>query len=177
MGVIDTIALNFIHKGQSLIDYEKFIDNLSPETKNNIYKRQVNQNFIKPINTSNRIKLDKIKSFQKSLLKSKIHITNHLGTPFLESISMNIPTILILKNYEDYLRDNVVDFFNELRDVNIIFENPTKASKHINKYYNSINSWWMTEKTQRVLINFRFKFCFSSNDWKKKWLNEMKNHI
>ena len=177
LGVIDTIALNFIHKDQSLIDYEKFIDNLSSETKNNIYNRQVNQSFIKPINSKNKIKLDKIKSFQKSLLKSKIHVTNHFGTPFLESISMNIPTILILKNYEDYLRDNVVDIFNELRDVNIIFENPMQASKHINKYYNSINSWWMTEKTQRVLKNFRFKFCFSSKDWKKKWLNEMKNYI
>ena len=98
--------------------------------------------FLRELKLQNNIKDDTYNDFQKSLKDTRIHITNHFGTPFLESIAMNIPTIMILNNYENHFRDEVLKIINEMKSQKIIFDNSKLASQHINKFYNSVNEWW-----------------------------------
>jgi putative transferase (TIGR04331 family) len=172
-GLLETIHLYFIEKQNIIEDSNKVLKGLLPEIKESLVKRELKQDNLITMQLNYRLKEDKIKDFHISLYKSKIHLTNHFGTPFLESISMNIPTVLFLSNFKDYLRDEVIDIFLELKDANIIFDNPKLASTHINKYYDSIDDWWLKDSTQQIITKFKSKFCISDSNWKNIWLKEL----
>jgi putative transferase (TIGR04331 family) len=170
-----TNNLYFMRRENITDDSNQFIKNLSTTLKQNFFKRELRDNFLREMKFESKNKDDSFKNFHKSLYHSRIHVTNHFGTPFLESLSMGIPTILFLNNFEDYLRSDVLNLFKQMESVNIIFDDPISASDHINKYYDSINTWWMRESTQAVLRKFRARFCYSSSNWKEKWLKELTN--
>lgn len=170
-----TNNLYFMRRENITDDSNQFIKNLTTTLKQNFFKRELRDNFLREMKFESKNKDDSFKNFHKSLYYSRIHVTNHFGTPFLESLSMGIPTILFLNNFKDYLRSDVLNLFKQMESVNIIFDDPISASDHINKYYNSINTWWMSESTQVVLREFRARFCYSSSNWRGKWLKELTN--
>ena len=172
-GLLETIHLHFIEKQNIIENSNTVVKELLPEIKDCLVKRELKQDNLIIMQLNYRLTEDKIKDFHTSLYNSKIHLTNHFGTPFLESIAMNIPTVLFLSNFKDYLRDEVIDIFLELKHANIIFDNPKQASTHINKYYDSIDDWWLKDSTQRIITKFKSKFCFSDSNWKNIWLKEL----
>ena len=174
-GALDTQNLYFIKRENITDDSNQFIKNLTIPLKQNIYKRELSDTFLREMKLESKMKDDTFKNFHKSLYYSRIHVTNHFGTPFLESLSMGIPTILFLNNFEDYLRSDVLNLFKQMKSANIIFDDPILASDHINKYYDCINTWWMSESTQAVLRKFTARFCYSSSNWREKWLKELTN--
>ena len=172
-GLLESVYLHSISKQKIIEDSNKVIKGLNPRIKSFMFKRETKLEYLITMKLQTNLKVDKIKNFHSSLCNSKIHLTNHLGTPFLESMAMNIPTVLILSNFKDYLRDEVVNIFLELKHANIIFDNPKLASTHINKYYDSIDDWWLKGSTQSLVKKFNSKFCISHSNWKNIWLNEL----
>lgn len=172
-GLLETIHLHLIKKHKIIEDSNTVVNELLSEIKDCLVKRELKQDNLTTLHLNDGLREDKIKDFHTSLYNSKIHLTNHFGTPFLESISMNIPTVLFLSNFKDYLRDEVIDIFLELKDANIIFDNPKLASTHINKYYDSIDDWWLKDSTQQIITKFKSKFCISDSNWKNIWLKEL----
>ena len=169
-GIIESLHLNYVEKEIITNNTDEFIQNVDPKIKQKKFKMELKYNFMRELKLQNNIKDDTYNDFQKSLKDTRIHITNHFGTPFLESIAMNIPTIMILNNYENHFRDEVLKIINEMKSQKIIFDNSKLASQHINKFYNSVNEWWERDTTQFVLKKFRNKFCITSENWKKSWL-------
>ena len=119
------------------------------------------------------IKLDKQKNIYKSLSDTRIFLSDHLGTSFLESIEANIPSFLILNKSSYKFRDDFIDIFNELVKLRIIFFSPEKASHFIDKNYKNIDSFWEDQKIQSLrkkLINSHY---LTSNNWTKEFINTL----
>ena len=76
-------------------------------------------------------------------------------------------------NYKDYLKEDVIEIFEELQNTKIIFDNPKTASEHINFYYNNIDAWWLKDSTQKALSKFKLKFCDHNLNWKNIWVKEL----
>ena len=88
------------------------------------------------------------------------------GTSFLETISLNKPSILILSKelYKDHLRKSAIQYFKNLEKVKIIFTSVEQFIDFISKKNFSINEWWEDKNTQKARKDFCIQFCRKSKE-------------
>ena len=80
------------------------------------------------------------------------------STGYLETLNLNLPTILIFDDQYCKIRKNVKNYFLLLEEANILFKSPKNAAKFINKNYKFIDTWWKSEKVQKAIKTFSNKF-------------------
>ena len=87
-------------------------------------------------------------------------------TTYLESLKMNIPTIIFLnKKYPNGLiNKNAMKDFQKLEDVGILYYSPESAALAINKMGDNIDEWWFTPEVQSVREEFCYKFAKNFNN-------------
>ena len=96
--------------------------------------------------------------------KFKINIETVNSTGYLETLNLNLPTILIFDKQYCRVRKTAKKYFLLLEKANILFENPKNAAKFINKNYKSIDNWWNSKKVQNAIKIFTNKFAKKTND-------------
>mgnify|MGYP001328063222 CR=1 FL=1 len=104
---------------------------------------------------------------------AKIYFATYNGTGYLESLSMNIPTILFSNPFDEKLRNSCMEDFELLRKNKIFFTDPISATDHINQVWDDVNKWWYSENVQRA----REKFCFKFSRTNSKILKDIKEII
>ncbi len=100
----------------------------------------------------------KITSFFK---KGCLQICTYNGTTLLESLSLNIPTIIFLRG--DTVRQSASPHFDKLKSARILFDNPYDAAKHINEIWDDIPAWWESDKVYSARREFCNQYCYSDN--------------
>ena len=154
------------------------INNLRDDIKKNLIVR------LKPVgkgwNEKERFedllskKIDDGKKPIFSVVKNaKIYFATYNGTGYLESLSMNIPTILFSNPFDEKLRNSCMEDFELLRKNKIFFTDPISATDHINQVWDDVNKWWYSENVQRA----REKFCFKFSRTNSKILRDIKKII
>ena len=96
--------------------------------------------------------------------KFKINIETVNSTGYLETLNLNLPTILIFDKQYCRVRKTAKKYFLLLEKANILFKNPKNAAKFINKNYKSIDNWWNSKKVQNAIKIFTNKFAKKTND-------------
>ena len=91
---------------------------------------------------------EKKTDFYPMLKKSKLTVYTYFATTFFESISANIPTILILPYSYNIFNNETDRIMKKLKKANIFFTDYKSAAKFINNNWNNIDSWWNNKKTQ-----------------------------
>jgi putative transferase (TIGR04331 family) len=87
--------------------------------------------------------------------RSRIYISTYNATTFLESFTMNVPTVIFWNpNYWE-LRDSAIPFFEELKKVGIFHERPESAASHVAAIWDDVDAWWTSLEVKAV----REKFC------------------
>jgi len=86
--------------------------------------------------------------------KSKLTVCTYFATVFFESMSANIPTILILPYSYNIFNNETDRIMKRLKKANIFFTDYKSAAKFINSNWNNIDSWWNNKKTQTEKNNF-----------------------
>ena len=105
------------------------------------------------------------KHIDKLVKKSKLVIQTYESTGVLNTLSQNIPTILIWeKHLLDGLNTTAQKYFKILIDNNILFTDYEIASKFINKVWYNIDSWWLDDKTQEAIRKFCNQYSKSCDD-------------
>ena len=85
------------------------------------------------------------------------------STPFLQTISLNFPSIVIWNKLNNPIRKEAIKYIGLLHKNKILFYDPKKAAKFINKIWeNDINEWWLSNKTQYAIK--KFSEIFSKNN-------------
>jgi putative transferase (TIGR04331 family) len=137
----------------------------------NIHKRIVDNNFGWAIDIKNIKLID-------SLKESKIAISTYNATIFLETLSMNFPTLVYFdfKYYE--IREDAQESISILLDANILHKSAVNAYQFLNSLNGEIESWWFSNSVQNARLVFCNKFARASsnciNEW-KIFLNNNKN--
>lgn len=116
-----------------------------------------------PIKKINNHKLDFVdKNIFKIFNEAKICICTTNTTTFLESLYLNIPTVIVWdKNFFE-LNNSSKPYFKMLTKANIFFENPVKAAKFLNENWYDIEKWWNSIE----VVKARTKF---TNEYAKKF--------
>ena len=88
-------------------------------------------------------------TFNHSLLNSDFVVINYLSTPYLQSLCMNKPTLIIYNSKANFLNSDNYDFYDDLFKANIMHKNPILAAKFVKKIWKNPYEWWLSKKTQR----------------------------
>ena len=87
--------------------------------------------------------------------ESKIVVHCYNATSFLETINLNIPTIIYLDKNSNLLNSKSIKIFKLLKSVGIFHDNFKSASKQINHVWNNVENWWSSHSTQKALNEFK----------------------
>lgn len=90
--------------------------------------------------------------------KSRIYISTYNGTTFLESLAMNIPTIIfwIPKYWE--LRASAQPYYDRLKEVGIFHETPESAASKVAEVWDDVPRWWHQSEIQEARRFFCDRF-------------------
>lgn len=90
-----------------------------------------------------------------SVKKSRLFISTYNATTYLESMSLNIPTIMFWNPKHWELRDSAIPYFEQLKAVGIFHESPEGAARQMAAVWNDVSGWWESVAVQTV----RREFC------------------
>jgi putative transferase (TIGR04331 family) len=167
----DTFKKNFLN----------FINNLDSNIVKNScikYKSLLGYNHLKNFFLENKIKMKFIEDTRPIYeLSKKFRVTIETlnSTGLLESLSLNIPVIFIHHKSDLILRDESLHYFDMLKNVKILHDNPYKAAKFINDIYNDVDKWWLSNDLQMIREIFCKEYANSNKSSFKNFLKEIKN--
>lgn len=118
------------------------------------------------------LKFDNHANYYKQIQDAKIVIFDHMHTGYLETLSMNIPTVIIIPQNIYHFRESAKPYIQLLKDVNILFENPIEAAEFVEIVYGNVASWWQSDNVQRVREEFCYQYARTSSSWADDWVEE-----
>ena len=146
--------------------YELY-DNLSLQLKDKV-RLKTFPHFISKYFERNWIKIYKKNFFEKQnkylFNKSKIVIIDDYSTPLCELLYTDTPFMIL--DPEKNLKPEILKKILKLKKLNILFENPKKASNFLNNNYDKLDKWW-----SKILKNKNYL------DLKKNLISENKKKI
>ena len=160
---------------------KNIIDNLKGGLNENLIVKLYNyddlflrKKILKEIlNLNNSIKITDNINKDKIYRQSKLIVHANDGTGFLETLSLNIPSIFSIPNLNWVTKESKKDY-EELLDANILFFDPIKAANHINLHFDNIENWWEDSKVIKIKNNFVNKY---SRPLKKNYLKHFQRII
>jgi putative transferase (TIGR04331 family) len=96
-----------------------------------------------------------IQSMASLAEKSRISISTYNATTYLESMSLNFPTIMFWNPNHWELRDSAQPYFEKLKSVGIFHETPESAARQMAQVWDDVSGWWQSSAVQSV----RKEFC------------------
>ena len=103
--------------------------------------------------------------------KSRICISTYNATTYLESMSLNFPTIMFWNPNHWELRDSALPYFEKLKSVGIFHETPESAAEQLVQIWDDVSGWWQSAAVQTV----RKEFCVQYVHIPEKPLDGMKS--
>lgn len=119
---------------------------------------------------NNNIKFE-LQRATKAAQEARVVIVDHCTTTFIQTFSMNIPTIIFWNEKMCKLSPEAEKYFIKLKDMGIWHQNEQDASAFINKNINMIENWWYSHNVQEAVKQFLKVYGLTSenylNDWTK----------
>lgn len=159
--------INYIKNSKQFLSTLKSINNLTVRMYMQDYGWSIKKRLLE---INKNLKFDNHTNYYKQIINAKITIFDHMHTGYLETLSMNIPTIIIITKNIYYFRDNAKPYIQKLKDVNILFDDPIKASTFVDKIYNDIEKWWLSSEVQKVRKEFCYNYARTSENWADDWI-------
>ena len=101
---------------------------------------------------------------------------NNPSTPIIESLNLNLPSILFFDKNSWRFESDYTELVNDLMQKKLLFENENEAAKHINLIWNNIDEWWFSNEIQNLRQEFLKNFCYVKKNWAeeyKKFFNQI----
>jgi putative transferase (TIGR04331 family) len=100
----------------------------------------------------------------KLIRKSRIYISTYNATTYLESFTMNVPTVIYWNPNHWELRDSALPYFADLKRVGIFHDTPESAAAHVAKIWDDVETWWTGPELTEVLRRFKDQYCSLPDD-------------
>ena len=94
------------------------------------------------------------KSFNDSIANSRLVVSTYNATTFLETMALNIPTVIFWNPKHWELRDEAIDDFEDLKRVGILYHSPEACAKHVSAIWSDVSSWWRAMLFKALEQNF-----------------------
>lgn len=105
------------------------------------------------------VRLDeKGEPFQKALSQARLVVASYNATTFLETLSLNIPTIIFWDPTYWELKPEVEVYFEKLEKAGIFHRSPEAAAAKVSEIYQNVKQWWQQREIQEIRIQFCSKY-------------------
>jgi putative transferase (TIGR04331 family) len=98
------------------------------------------------------------------LREARLYITTNNGTTFLESIFLDVPTVMFWDTEMWGLTELARPAFDRLSAVGVFFDDPIKAAAHVSEVWDDVGSWWNDPDVREAVEAFSVQFCRRSPD-------------
>jgi putative transferase (TIGR04331 family) len=106
------------------------------------------------------VRLDEGQSQMKDLIRgSRLYISTYNATTYLQSIAMEVPTVIFWDPKSSELRDAAQTYFDELRRVGIFHHSAESAAAHVAGIWDDVDGWWCSTAVREVLARFADRYC------------------
>jgi len=91
--------------------------------------------------------------------KSRLVVVDANETVYLESLSINFPTVVFWN--QDYweINEESKPYFELLKKVKVFHDTPESAAQHISSIWKDVSLWWELKETQDAVYTFCNHFC------------------
>lgn len=93
------------------------------------------------------------------LKQARIYISTYNATTYLESLSLNFPTLIFWNPGHWELREEVQPYFELLKAAGIFHETPESAARKMAEVWDDVDGWWYDLKTQKAREVFCERFA------------------
>ena len=104
------------------------------------------------------------KNIDELIARSRVYVSTYNAATYLESFTMNIPTVIFWNPKHWELRDTAVSYFEDLKRVGIFHDTPEAAACHVKDVWDDINSWWDDRLVRKALKRFKARYCNQQTD-------------
>ena len=116
-------------------------------------------------------------SLKNSFSRSELVIVSYDSTAFLESLTMNIPTCLFIREEYWEMSKNSKIYFDKFLDCGILHHDESSLMDHIQKVSDDYDFWWQSDLVQISIKSFLKKFGLASQHWQKDWYDEIQGSL
>ena len=116
-----------------------------------------------------------VKELHKQIAKIVISDTNQ--TTYLQSIALDIPTIIFWDPLSTEINIDAKNLIDKLNYVGILHYSPESAADFLNKNYENIYKWWMSAEVRDARASFISKYAKFSNNWENDWIQFIKKYL
>ncbi len=112
-----------------------------------------------------KLRLDAGATDMEGLIRSsRLCVSTSNATTFLESISMDVPTVIYWNPAQWELRDAAQPFFDDLAEVGVFHITPASAATHVAAIWDDIDGWWNAPAVKGATERFREVYCKTPDD-------------
>lgn len=105
-------------------------------------------------------------------LACRLVVHNYLGTSWLETLGLNIPTICFYDPAVYIYREETRPLIAALQKVGILHHSGKDAARFVASLGDDIEGWWQKPEVQEARRNFVERYANFSPDWQKQWGTE-----
>ncbi|MBF0589042.1 MAG: hypothetical protein HQL53_07945 [Magnetococcales bacterium] len=120
---------------------------------------------------------DLSRDFIQQLEQGDMHISHHIGTTFLESMALDVPTLAFLSPRVYRFRPAAELEVGKLRQVGIVHDTPEGAAAHYNAICTDPHVWWSKREVQVARLTFIEQYAWTCKDWYRCWLREIQKQL
>lgn len=73
---------------------------------------------------------------------------------WVQSLVGNHPTIIFFNPDLFEIRPEAEEYFNDLKRVEILFDDPRSAAQKVEKIYDNVGEWWLSNRVQTARKKF-----------------------
>ena len=109
--------------------------------------------------------------------QSRLVVHNYLGTGYLETLALNIPTICFYDANTYAFRQEAQTLMDGLESIGILHRSGKAAARFVAELHDDPEGWWMKPEVQDARNRFVEKYANFSSDWKAQWETEFRRAI
>lgn len=99
-------------------------------------------------------------------------IHNYLGTTWLETMALNVPTVCFYDPVLYEPRESARPYFDMLARVGVLHHSGHDAARFVNGFRGDPSSWWNSAEVQEVREAFVARYANFSDNWLEAWQTE-----
>lgn len=115
-------------------------------------------------------------AFQR-FAESRLVVHNYLGTAYLETLALNVPTVCFYDPDTYVFRAEAEPFMNALERVGILHRSGKAAARFVASLVTDPQAWWEQADVQEARSRFVENYANFATNWKRQWEREFRRAI
>lgn len=102
--------------------------------------------------------------FVTDLANARLAVVTTNSTSMLESLVLNIPTVIIVNEQHWPIKASVEDDYRDLELAGILYRDAGAAARHVSRVLEDTGAWWQSAQVQSARARFVARYALTSGD-------------